>query len=25
VLCPRLVVGADGADSWVRAQTAIAG
>jgi len=24
VLCPRLVVGADGADSWVRAQTAIA-
>ena len=23
VLCPRLVVGADGADSWVRAQTAI--
>jgi len=24
VLCPRLVIGADGADSWVRAQTAIA-
>jgi len=24
VLCPRLMVGADGADSWVRAQTAIA-
>jgi len=23
VLCPRLIVGADGADSWVRAQTAI--
>jgi ubiquinone biosynthesis UbiH/UbiF/VisC/COQ6 family hydroxylase len=23
-LCPRLMVGADGADSWVRAQTAIA-